>query len=185
MSKSAVWILVVVVLIVLGTSLLLLRDNADLAIEGTDNLDGPEEIIDLDDTGQFMFDDEDTLLENDDPFSEVDSPSVPDGVLPAAPEATVAATSPTTKEFTLTGGNFAFSSSQIHVNQGDTVRINFSSTDGLHDWVVDEFNAATARVNTGEAASVEFVATRAGTFEYYCSVGNHREQGMVGQLIVE
>lgn len=33
--------------------------------------------------------------------------------------------------------------------------------------------------------SVTFVADTLGTFEYYCSVGNHRAQGMVGNLVVE
>ena len=33
--------------------------------------------------------------------------------------------------------------------------------------------------------SVTFIADQEGSFEYYCSVGNHREEGMVGTLIVE
>ena len=35
------------------------------------------------------------------------------------------------------------------------------------------------------SAEVEFVASIAGTFEYYCSVGEHRAKGMKGNLIVE
>lgn len=89
------------------------------------------------------------------------------------------------KTFEITGKNFEFSQKEIRVKEGDTVRIEFSSTDGFHDWVVDEFGAATSRVQTGESVSVEFVADKAGEFEYYCSVGNHRELGMVGTLIVE
>jgi len=89
------------------------------------------------------------------------------------------------KTINLTGANFAFSQDEIRVKKGDKVKIVFTSTDGFHDWVVDEFNAATNRVNTGEKTSVEFVADKAGTFEYYCSVGRHREMGMKGNLIVE
>lgn len=85
----------------------------------------------------------------------------------------------------ISGKNFEFSKSEIRVKKGDTVKIVFSSTGGLHDWVVDEFNAKTDQVNTGSTAEVEFVADKAGTFEYYCSVGNHRAMGMVGNLIVE
>jgi len=40
-------------------------------------------------------------------------------------------------------------------------------------------------VTPGTPTSVTFVADKTGTFEYYCSVGNHRAQGMVGKLIVE
>lgn len=89
------------------------------------------------------------------------------------------------KEFTLTGKNFEFSMDEIRVNKGDTVRINFTSESGFHDWVVDEFDAATAQLRDGESDSIEFVANEAGEFEYYCSVGRHRENGMVGKLIVE
>jgi plastocyanin len=85
----------------------------------------------------------------------------------------------------LTGKPFEFSQTEIRVQQGDRVRINFESTEGLHDWVVDEFNAATDQVMPGTPTSVEFVADQAGEFEYYCSVGQHRENGMVGTLIVE
>lgn len=73
----------------------------------------------------------------------------------------------------------------IKVNQGDKVRIEFTSSEGFHDWKVDEFNAATAKINPGNKTSVEFVADKAGTYEYYCSVGKHRQNGMKGNLIVE
>ncbi|HLD28475.1 MAG TPA: plastocyanin/azurin family copper-binding protein [Patescibacteria group bacterium] len=89
------------------------------------------------------------------------------------------------KVFDISGRNFVFSMEEIIVNVGDTVRINFTSESGFHDWVVDKFNAATNQVNTGDSTSVEFVADTAGVFEYYCSVGNHRAQGMFGQLIVQ
>ena len=87
--------------------------------------------------------------------------------------------------FDVTGNNFAFSQTEIRVKKGDKVTINFTSTGGFHDWVVDQFFAATDRVNEGGSSSVTFVADETGSFEYYCSVGNHRAQGMVGTLIVE
>jgi len=95
------------------------------------------------------------------------------------------------KTFDLVGENFRFKLNGVEtpdlvVTQGDTVRITLTSTDMPHDWIVDEFNAKTARVNKGEpSVSVEFVASKKGTFEYYCSVGKHRANGMVGQLIVQ
>lgn len=89
------------------------------------------------------------------------------------------------KEFNVTAKNFEFSMKEIRVRKGDFVRINFTSTDGFHDWVVSEFNAKTAQVPTGSSSSVDFVVDKAGTFEFYCSVGTHRSMGMVGKLIVE
>ena len=87
--------------------------------------------------------------------------------------------------FDLVGTNYAFSVEEVRVKEGDMVTINFVSEDGFHDWVVDEFDAATEKVRPGTPTSVTFVADKAGTYEFYCSVGSHRAQGMVGSLIVE
>ncbi len=100
------------------------------------------------------------------------------------------AESVTAQVFNLTGENFKFllddqEAPELRVKEGDTVRIKFTSTGGFHDWVVDEFDAATERVKTGGITFVEFVADKKGTFEYYCSVGEHRAKGMVGNLVVE
>ncbi len=92
---------------------------------------------------------------------------------------------PSIKTFEIEGKPFEFSMKEIKVNQGDTVRINFKNTEGFHDWTVDEFNARTKQINVGETDTIEFVANQKGTFEYYCSVGNHRQMGMVGNLVVD
>lgn len=78
------------------------------------------------------------------------------------------------------------SNPDIVVQQGDTVEVTLCVTGGTHDWVVDEFDAATEVISAGgDCSTVEFVADQAGAFEYYCSVGNHRAEGMVGRFIVE
>ncbi|OGE29623.1 hypothetical protein A2867_02045 [Candidatus Daviesbacteria bacterium RIFCSPHIGHO2_01_FULL_40_11] len=91
------------------------------------------------------------------------------------------------KSFEVEGKPFEFSLKEIRVNEGDRVRITFKNTEGMHDWVIDEFSARAKQIQAGETDTVEFVANKKGTFEYYCSVGNgfHRQQGMVGKLIVE
>ncbi len=94
------------------------------------------------------------------------------------------------KIFLLEGVNFRFLLNEVEnpditVKQGDRVRIEFTSTEGFHDWVVDEFSAATEKVTVGGSTFVEFVASEQGVFEYYCSVGEHRTMGMKGRFIVE
>ena len=89
------------------------------------------------------------------------------------------------KVFNVIGTPFQFSVTEMRVKVGDTVRINFTNGQGTHDWVIDEFNARTSILETGKSQTIEFVADKTGTFEYYCSVGNHRAMGMVGKLIVE
>ena len=94
------------------------------------------------------------------------------------------------KIFVLTGKNYRImldgvESPDMRVKLGDTVRIEFSSVQGFHDWSVNAFKAATERVSEGQRTSVEFVADKKGTFDYFCSVGSHRSLGMIGKLIVE
>lgn len=87
--------------------------------------------------------------------------------------------------FEIEGENYSYSQDEIVVPVGSKVRIVFTSTNGFHDWKVDEFDVSTQTVSTGRTSTVEFVADTAGEFEYYCSVGDHRANGMVGTLIVQ
>jgi plastocyanin len=90
------------------------------------------------------------------------------------------------KEFTVEGSNFKFMPSTMSVNKGDTVKVTFKNTGGFHDFVIDEFKSAkTKQIGANASETIEFVADKAGTFEYYCSVGNHRGMGMKGTLTVK
>lgn len=88
-------------------------------------------------------------------------------------------------ELMVVAGNFKYDKTEIVANLGDTVRITFKNDEGMHDFVLDEFGVKTSVIKAGEIEVVEFVADKAGTFEYYCSVGSHREMGMVGSLVVQ
>lgn len=89
------------------------------------------------------------------------------------------------KTFTVEGKNYSFSPSTITVNKGDTVKIVFSNTGGMHNWKVDEFNAESKTINDGQSDTIQFVADKSGSFEFYCGVSNHRAMGMKGTLIVK
>jgi len=89
------------------------------------------------------------------------------------------------KEISVTNRGLVFDVSEIRVNAGDTVRVTYTNGGGRHDWVVDEFEGAKTRViSAGQSQTVEFVANRAGTFEFYCSVPGHRQAGMYGTFVV-
>lgn len=88
-------------------------------------------------------------------------------------------------EFTVTGKSFSFDIKEMKVKKGDKVKVTFINAEGFHDWKLDEFNVATKQIAAGQSETVEFTADKTGTFEYYCSVGQHRKNGMSGKLIVE
>lgn len=108
-----------------------------------------------------------------------------DDVKPAVNATGTTAGATVIKEFTVEGSNFKFVPSTILVNKGDTVKINFKNTQGFHDFVVDEFGAATKQIKDPSTETITFVASKVGTFEYYCSVGQHRSMGMKGTLTVK
>ena len=83
------------------------------------------------------------------------------------------------------GGSFYFEPNVITVKKGETVTIVLNSVDMMHDLVIDGLNVRTEIARSGETAEVKFTASEAGEFEFYCSVGNHRANGMTGTLIVE
>lgn len=112
------------------------------------------------------------------------APPVVSDPLPTAPT-TPAAAAPTVRKITLDSFNFGYSQSELRIKQGDTVELTLTNSDGFHDLVIDELGVATKKIRAGETDTVTFVADRTGTFEYYCSVGSHRAQGMLGSLIVE
>jgi plastocyanin len=91
--------------------------------------------------------------------------------------------------FLMDGGMFWFEvdgvrNPNITVNQGDRVRIEFTSVEGRHDVVIDELDVRSELIDADGSTVVEFVADTIGEFDYYCSYMRHREMGMVGRFIV-
>jgi plastocyanin len=92
-----------------------------------------------------------------------------------------------TRVFELESFMFGYSEDVIRVEAGETVTIRLGNTGGLHDFVIDELGVATAQIAVGETDTVTFTVPEdaAGTsYEFYCSVMDHRARGMVGMLEV-
>ena len=88
------------------------------------------------------------------------------------------------KAIEVEGGNFYFKPNEIKVKKGEKIVITLKSAGGMHNFVIDEFNVESETISGG-STTFEFVPDKAGTFEFYCSIGNHRQMGMKGKLIVE
>lgn len=102
-------------------------------------------------------------------------------------EATESATSENAMQqaITVEGGMFYFKPNEIRVKQGEKVTITFKNAGGMHDFILEEFDVKSEVIQAGETTTVEFTPDKKGSFEFYCSVGNHRQMGMKGTLIVE
>lgn len=84
------------------------------------------------------------------------------------------------------GGSFYYKPNEIRVKKGEKVKVVLNAVDMMHDFVIDELNVRTKIIKSGETSEVEFTApTTPGEYEFYCSVGQHRANGMVGKLIIE
>lgn len=90
-----------------------------------------------------------------------------------------------TVEVTMEAGNFYFAPKTISAKKGDTIKITLTGKGMMHDFTLDAFNVQSSTVEPGSTTTVEFVADKTGTFEYYCSIGSHRQRGQAGTLTVE
>jgi nitrite reductase (NO-forming) len=74
----------------------------------------------------------------------------------------------------------------LRVPEGKVVQINLVNGDGaLHDISVPDFAAKSDQISDkGASTTIVFRATKAGTFEYICTLPGHKAAGMVGKLIV-
>lgn len=108
-------------------------------------------------------------------------------------------------EITVSAADFAFDPAEITIPAGESVAITLQNEDVLeHDLQVDGLtierlddgampgghaggDASTLALHTtpDESATLTFRATQTGTFEFYCTITGHREEGMVGTLTVE
>jgi nitrite reductase (NO-forming) len=86
----------------------------------------------------------------------------------------------------------------VHMNVGDTVVFNVDNggisfhafgvtqgTEGITGIIPgSEIGTMSNALKPGEGGSSEFVAGEEGTYYYICTVPGHREQGMVGEIII-
>ncbi len=91
----------------------------------------------------------------------------------------------TMQTVTIEAGAFYYKPNVINAKVGDKIKVVMTSKDMMHDFMIDELGVKLPITKSGETNEVEFTATKAGTFEFYCSVGQHRKNGQVGTLIVE
>ena len=89
------------------------------------------------------------------------------------------------KNVEVTASQFQFDPATITVAEGDRVRLRLHSLDRPHAFAIKAFRVKALIPRTGETITVEFVADRAGSFDFtcaeYCGTGHAR---MKGRLVV-
>jgi len=90
------------------------------------------------------------------------------------------------QEITIEAEEYSFSQESITVKKGQKVKLTLVNKGRMsHDFVVERMNVTTELAGPGESVTTEFTMNDAGTYTFYCSIGNHRAMGMEGTLIVE
>lgn len=89
-------------------------------------------------------------------------------------------------DYTLDMENFSFTPNVMEAKAGDTLMVKIVNVGGFHDFVIDELNVHSSDLSEGEEEIVEVTipADATGEYEFYCSIGNHRAQGMFGTLMI-
>ena len=89
-----------------------------------------------------------------------------------------------TREFTITGEQFAFKPVRIEVQKDDLVKITFLAKDIAHSFTIDQYRIA-KRAGAGQTVVFEFRADQVGTHRFYCNLTlDDRCKRMEGELIV-
>ncbi len=90
-----------------------------------------------------------------------------------------------TGEVQLNASNFTFKVDEIKAKVGEDLVIMVTNDSGTHDFVIDELKISTGIIPEGETVEVIIPTDKPGTYEYYCSIGKHRELGMKGTIVIE
>lgn len=105
--------------------------------------------------------------------------ATPDVTAPANPQ-----NSGTYRKFTMDITNNAFFPKTFIVTQGDTVHIDVTAIDAAYDVLQPDYGFGTA-LKKGETKFLEFSATGAGQFTFYCTSCGGPAKGPTGTLIVK
>lgn len=87
------------------------------------------------------------------------------------------------EKYTMEAVNFAFAPNVLNVKAGDAVQLTFTKVTGTHTFDIDETDS---HYKISQGSVITFIAPKKpGNYKYYCGVGNHRQMGMEGTIIVK
>ena len=91
---------------------------------------------------------------------------------------------PQERTFEIDAHQFAYSPSELKVNEGDAVTIQLVSTDVVHGLYVDDYDIS-VEADPGQSATLTFVADKPGSFRFRCNLTcGAMHPFMIGKLTV-
>ena len=109
--------------------------------------------------------------------------NVTEPVTSTTPDASANVIQPETVK--ISGSEFSYAPATISAKVGQEVTVTYTNTGKYpHNFVINELGIKSQTIKSGETATFSFTPNKTGTFSFYCSLPNHREQGMVGTLSV-
>ncbi|MBI2330888.1 MAG: cupredoxin domain-containing protein [Chloroflexi bacterium] len=94
------------------------------------------------------------------------------------------AVAPQARTFRIDARQYAYSPSELKVNQGDTVTLQLVSTDVVHGLYVDGYDVS-VEADPGQSATLTFTANKSGSFRFRCNVTcGAMHPFMIGKLTV-
>ena len=152
----------------------------DVSSDDTQSDDSQEPAADeptTDDT-QEPAPDEPTTDDTQEPAA--DEPTTDDTQEPAADDVVVEPVNYSVDAF-----DFGYSSSTLNAKVGQQVTVTLNNTGtGSHNFVIDALSVNSGVISGGESTTFTFTPSQSGTFEFYCSIGSHKNMGMLGSLVV-
>lgn len=89
-------------------------------------------------------------------------------------------------DYTLTLNNYSFNPNFIKARPGQKLNIKLYSEYGYHNFVIEELGIHSKNISTGESTMVEVIipidAQLNKTYEFYCSIGDHKDRQMLGSI---
>jgi heme/copper-type cytochrome/quinol oxidase subunit 2 len=91
---------------------------------------------------------------------------------------------PQERTFRIDARQYAYSPTELKVNEGDTVTIQLVSTDVVHGLYVDDYDVS-VEADPGQSATLTFVADKLGSFRFRCNITcGAMHPFMIGKLTV-
>ncbi len=123
-----------------------------------------------------------TQIKTEDQPVQTESVQTPTVDITPLPPTTV---SPKTVTFDITAKDWAFSPSNITVNEGDTIIMNITSKDIEHGISIPDFGI-NQKLSPDQTVTVQFVADKKGSFSFFCNVPcGEGHKNMVGTITVQ